>query len=108
MSVRVVVVRARGDPFREFVAELADGDRWALIRSRGWDEFVDRLTRLVAELEPRRRQALMMLLFLLVDEQVTPDDAKRYIAEHDTESDEGIEKMIAWLRQFRPPTESES
>jgi hypothetical protein len=92
-----------GDPFGAFVTELADGDRWALIRARGWDEFVERLTDLVAELEPRRRQALMMLLFLLVEEQLTPDHAKSYIAEHDTESDEGVETMIAWLRQFRPP-----
>jgi hypothetical protein len=92
------------DPFKEFVTELADGDRWTLIRSRGWDDFVERLTSLVAELEPRRRQALMMLLFVLVDEQVAPDEARSYIAAHDTESDEGVEAMIAWLRQFRPPT----
>jgi hypothetical protein len=98
------VAASSGDPFREFVTEIADGDRWVLIRSQGWDEFVERLTSLVAELEPRRRQALMMLLFLLVDEQVAPDEARSYIAEHDTESDEGVEAMIAWLRQFRPPT----
>jgi hypothetical protein len=98
------VTASSGDPFREFVTELADGDRWALIRSEGWDEFVERLTGLVAVLEPRRRQALMMLLFLLVDEQLTPDEARSYIGEHDTESDEGVEAMIAWLRQFRPPT----
>jgi hypothetical protein len=105
-SVRVGVEPAPDDPFKEFVTELADGQRWALIRSRGWDDFVERLTRLVGELEPRRRQALMMLLFLLMDEQLTPDDAKSYIAEHDTESDGGIETMIAWLRQFRPPAQS--
>ena len=100
----MVKVEQGADPFKEFVTELADGDRWALIRAQGWDDFVERLTRLVAELEPRRRQALMMLLFLLVDEQLTPDDAKEYLAEHDTETDEGVEKLIAWLRQFRPPT----
>lgn len=98
------MVASSDDPFRAFVTELADGDRWALIRSKGWDEFVEHLTGLVAELEPRRRQALMMLLFLLVDEQLTPDEARRYIGEHDTESDEGVEAMIAWLRHFRPPT----
>jgi hypothetical protein len=98
------VAEPSADPFKEFVTELADGHRWALIRSQGWDEFVERLTGLVAELEPRRRQALMMLLFLLVDEQVTPDAARSYIAEHDTESDQGVEAMIAWLRKFRPPT----
>ena len=97
------MARAIDDPFRDFVTELADGDRWALIRSRGWDDFVERLSRLVAELEPRRRQALMMLLFLLMDEQLTPDEARSYMVGHDTESDEGIEAMIAWLRQFRPP-----
>lgn len=90
------------DPFAEFVAELSDGKRWALLQAEGWDEFVERLSQLVSDLAPRRRQALMMLLFALVYEQLTPDDAKDWVAEHDVDSDEGVETMISWLRQFRP------
>lgn len=92
-----------GDPFAEFIAELSDGKRWALVRAVGWDDFIERLTTLVADLPPRRRQALMMLLFALVYEQLTPDQAKDWLAEHDVDSDEGIEAMISWLREFRPP-----
>jgi hypothetical protein len=91
------------DPFGGFIGELADGRRWALLRAEGWDDFIERLSELIVILAPRRRQALMMLLFALVYEQLTPDEAKVWIDEHDVEGDDGVEEMIAWLRQFRPP-----
>ena len=91
------------DPFAEFIGELSDGHRWSLVRAEGWDDFIQRLSDLVEDLPPRRRQALMMLLFALVYEQLTPDDAREWIDTHDVESDVGIEAMVAWLRQFRPP-----
>lgn len=95
------------NPFAAFVAELADGQRWTLLRAEGWDEFVERLTALVAELEPRRRQALVMLLFALVDRQLTPEQAKEHLDAHDIDSDEGVAELIEWLRRFRPsPGES--
>lgn len=90
------------NPFPAFVAELADGQRWTLLRAEGWDDFVERLTSLVAELEPRRRQAIVMLLFALVDRQLTPEEVKEYLDAHDVDSEEGVREMIAWLRQFRP------
>lgn len=91
------------DPFSEFLADLSDGKRWALVRAEGWDDFVQRLSDLVIELPARRRQALMMLLFALVYEQITPEDARQWCDEHEVDTDEGIERMISWLRQFRPP-----
>ena len=95
------------NPFAAFVAELADGQRWRLLRAEGWDDFDERLTGLVAELEPRRRQALVMLLFALVDGQLTPEQAKEHLDAHDIDSDDGVRELIAWLRQFRPrPDES--
>jgi len=93
---------AAENPFAAFVAELADGQRWTLLRAEGWDDFVERLTALIAELEPRRRQVLVMLLFALVDRQLTPEEAKAFIDEHDIDSDEGLLEMLRWLRQFRP------
>jgi len=93
---------AAENPFAAFVAELADGQRWTLLRAEGWDDFVERLTTLIAELEPRRRQVLVMLLFALVDQQLTPEEAKAYVDAHDIDSDEGVEAMVAWLRGFRP------
>jgi hypothetical protein len=43
-----------------------------------------------------------MLLFALTDELVSPDDVQAWIADHDVDSEDGVEAMIAWLRQFRP------
>jgi hypothetical protein len=91
------------DPFGEIIAEMSDGHRWALVRAEGWDDFIERLSDLIADLPPRRRQALMMLLFAIVYEQLSPDDAKEWIDAHDVDTDLGIEAMISWLRQFRPP-----
>ena len=90
------------NPFGALVAELADGQRWTLLRAEGWDDFVARLTALVAELEPRRRQALLLLLFALVDGQLTPEGAEAWFAEHDVDTEEGLTEMLAWLRTFRP------
>jgi hypothetical protein len=91
------------DPFRHLLAELADGTRWELIRTDGWEEFSERLANLIVTLSPRRRQALVMLLFALSERMITPESANAWIADHDIGTDEGLEALIAWLRQFRPP-----
>jgi hypothetical protein len=91
-----------GDPFSEFLGELADGQRWRLARSEGWDDFVERLSRLIVDLPLRRRQALVMLLFALSEELVSPDEVQAWVADHDVSSEGGVEEMIAWLRRFQP------
>jgi hypothetical protein len=91
------------DPFAEFIAELSDGKRWALLRADGWDDFIRRLSELIAELPVRRRQAIMMLLFALAYEQLTPEAAREWFDQHDVNDDAGIEAMISWLRPLRPP-----
>ena len=90
------------DPFRQILAELADGKRWELIRTDGWEEFSERLANLIVTLPPRRRQALVMLLFALSERMITPDATNAWMADHDVATDDGLEAMIAWLRQFRP------
>src|ERR1700722_2505193 len=75
------------DPFRDFLAELADGNRWQLIRTDGWEDFAQRLSELIVILPPRRRQALVMLLFALSERMIDPDDADQWIAHHDLESE---------------------
>ena len=92
------------DAFREILAELADGKRWELIRTDGWEEFSERLANLIVTLPPRRRQALVMLLFALSERMITPEAANVWMANHDLATDEGLEALIAWLRQFRPPS----
>ena len=88
--------------FRRFLGELTDGKRWELLRSSGWEEFAERLSELIIELSPRRRQALVMLLFALSERLLQPESAAQWIAEHDLDSDAGVEQIITWLRQFRP------
>jgi hypothetical protein len=90
------------DPFRDFLAELADGKRWELLRTDGWEEFSERLATLIVELPARRRQALVMLLFALSERMTTPDVVNEWIAGHDLDDDKGIEALIGWLRDLRP------
>lgn len=92
------------DPFREILGELADGKRWALLRADGWEEFSERLASIIVMLPPRRRQALVMLLFALSERMITPDHVEAWMAEHDVDADDGVEEMIGWLRRFRPPS----
>lgn len=87
--------------FLEFAAELADGERWRVLRAEGWEEFEERLAATVADLPVRRRQGLIMLLFALVEELVTPPDVREWMEAHDVSDDRGIEEMIGWLRQRR-------
>jgi hypothetical protein len=94
----------RIDAFFEFATEFADGDRWKLLRAEGWEEFEHRLAEVVADLPVRRRQALIMLLFALVEEMVEPGDMRAWMLDNDVSTEEGIEGLIAWLRQRRTTT----
>ncbi|MGH8981098.1 MAG: hypothetical protein ACRDWE_08765 [Acidimicrobiales bacterium] len=89
------------DAFLEFAIEFADGDRWKLLRADGWEDFERRLAETVADLSVRRRQALIMLLFALVEEIVAPVDVRRWLDVHDVSTDGGIEELITWLRETR-------
>ncbi len=98
-----MIVRNEDDEaFRAFLGEMADGRQWELHRTTGWEEFTERLATLIVALSPRRRQALVMLLFALSERMLTPEMAAAWIAEHDLDADTGVEEMIRWLRGFRP------
>jgi hypothetical protein len=70
----------------------------------GWEEFSERLANLIVTLPPRRRQALVMLLFALSERMITPEATNAWMADHDVATDDGLKAMIAWLRQLRPPS----
>jgi len=80
------------DAFFEFATEFADGERWKLLRSEGWEDFVERLAHAVGDLPPRRRQALMMLLFVLMEEFAAPEEVRAWLDEHDITTDAGVEE----------------
>jgi hypothetical protein len=90
------------DPFVEVMTELSDGLRWTLARADGWDDFIDRLSRLLPELSLRRRQAVIMLLFALSEKLLDPDQLSGWLADHDATSERGLEEFLGWLRGFRP------
>lgn len=90
-----------GDAFLGFAAEFADGERWKLLQSEGWEEFQGRLAEVVGDMPVRRRQALMMLLFAMVERTVDSAQVREFLDTHDASSDEGVEAIIAWLRQKR-------
>lgn len=89
------------DVFLEFASEFADGEQWKLLRADNWEEFQERLAEAVGDLPVRRRQALMMLLFALIEGFVDSDDLSGWMADHDITDDDGIEAIIGWLRQRR-------
>jgi hypothetical protein len=68
-----VVTSEDDDSFRSFLAELADGKRWELLRADGWEEFAERLSGLIVLLPARRRQALVMLLIAWLRVLRSPD-----------------------------------
>lgn len=88
-------------PFIELAMEVSDGERWKLLRASDWSTFEERFARVVGELPVRRRQALMMLLFGLVEGIVTPEDLRSWLDGNDASTDAGIEDMIGWLRRRR-------
>jgi hypothetical protein len=87
--------------FLEFAAEFADGERWELLRAQNWDQFQERLGEAVGDLPVRRRQALVMLLFAMVEGFVTSDDLAGWLSDHDPGRDEEVEALIGWLRERR-------
>jgi hypothetical protein len=81
---------------------LSSPPRTPLPGTQLWDDFVERVSGVIGELPLRRRQVLVMLLFALSDELISPEELQAWMAGRDVDSDEGVEEMIAWLRQFRP------
>jgi hypothetical protein len=92
----------RQDQFRSLIAELGDGQRWKLIRTTGWDEFVARLASVMAEVPLRRRQALLMMLLAMSDGNLTPEDVEGFLGTRHLEDDAEVEVLIEWLRAYRP------
>lgn len=89
------------DSFLQFASELADGERWKLLRSDGWEEFQERLAEAIGELPVRRRQALMMLLLSMTEGTVGPEEVRTWFDVHNPDSDEEVEGLIGWLRDRR-------
>ena len=88
--------------FRTLLAEFSDGQRWKLIRTEGWDDFVETLAQSIAELPVRRRQALLMMLLAMSDGNLQPEAVEDFLAGRNMEDDAEVDALIQWLHQFRP------
>ena len=91
------------DAFDDLLAQLSDGARWKVLSGEGRDEFTQRLTREIVELEPRRRQAVLMCLFALLAMNLQPDELGLYLEGRDMSRDEEVEALITWLRENYDP-----
>ena len=89
-----------GDPFRDFVAELGDGQKWALIQAAGWEDFVERLAAKIIDLPPARRTALLMMLMVMAEGRLTPAQIETHLAGRNLEDDAEIDALIAWLAKL--------
>jgi hypothetical protein len=91
------------DAFDDLLAQLADGARWKVLSGKGRAEFTERLTSEIVELEPRRRQAVLMCLFALLAMNLQPDELAQYLDGRDMSRDDEVEALITWLRENYDP-----
>jgi hypothetical protein len=91
------------DAFDDLLTQLSDGARWKVLSGEGRAEFAERLTAEIVELEPRRRQAIIMCLFALLAMNLEPDELATYLAGRDMSRDDEVEGLITWLRENYDP-----
>jgi len=91
------------DAFDDLLTQLSDGARWKVLSGNGRAEFAERLSAEIVELEPRRRQAVLMCLFALLAMNLDPDQLARYLDGRDMSQDAEVEALIAWLRENYDP-----
>ena len=89
--------------FDDLLAQLSDGARWKVLSGEGRAEFTEQLTAEIVELEPRRRQAVLMCLFALLAMNLHPEELARYLEGRDMSQDAEVEALIAWLRENYDP-----
>ena len=61
------------------------------------------MAREIVELEPRRRQAIVMCLFSLLAMDMQPQDLAGFLAGREMSDDAEVEDLIAWLRENYEP-----
>jgi hypothetical protein len=89
--------------FDDLLSQLADGARWKVLSGHGREEFARRLTAEIVDLEPRRRQAIIMCLFALLAGDMQPADLAGFVDTRPMTGDEDVEALIQWLRENYEP-----
>jgi hypothetical protein len=88
--------------FGALLAELADGEKWKLVRGEGWEQFARTLGDAIGSLDVRRRQAIVMVLVAISTGGLTSQDVGKFLSSRDMEDDGEVEALITWLRSHRP------
>jgi hypothetical protein len=87
--------------FQDLLGHLSDGARWKVLSGHGRREFAERVTQEIVELEPRRRQAIVMCLFALLAMDMPPEDLAGFLAGRDMSVDAEVEALIVATRELR-------
>ena len=90
--------------FDDLLHSLADGARWKVLSGHGREEFARRLTTQIVDLEPRRRQAILMCLFALLAGDLQPQELATFLRARAMRSDGDVEALIDWLRENYDPS----
>jgi hypothetical protein len=89
-------------PFGSLLSQLADGEKWRVVRGEGWDEFASTLGDAIGSLDVRRRQAIVMVLVAIATGSVTSGEIESFLSDRDMDDDVEVEALITWLRPRRP------
>jgi hypothetical protein len=93
---------AEESPFGSLLSQLADGEKWKLVRGEGWEEFAATLGDAIASLDIKRRQAIVMVLVAISTGGLTSGEVSEFLSDHDMDDDAEVEALINWLRAHRP------
>ncbi len=89
-------------PFGSLLSELADGEKWKVVRGEGWEKFARTLGDAIGSLDVRRRQAIVMVLVAISTGGLTSRDVEEFLAGRNMDDDTEVEELIRWLRAHRP------
>ena len=88
--------------FEAILTQLTDGEKWKLASGEGWNDFAERLGEVIASLDLRRRQAIVMALVAIATGGLRPTDIDEFLRGRNCDDDAEIEALIDWLRGKRP------
>jgi len=88
--------------FVSLLGQLADGEKWKVVRGEGWEAFAQTLGTAIGSLDVRRRQAILMTLVAVSTGSLEPEEVNTFLEGRDLDDDDEVTAFIEWLRAHRP------
>ncbi len=88
--------------FVSLLRQLADGEKWKVVRGDGWEAFAQTLGTAIESLDVRRRQAILMTLVAVSTGSLQPEHVNNFLEGRDLDDDHEVAAFIEWLRAHRP------